>query len=157
MTHLVIQLLATSAQIPFEPNFTKGPNLNGDYLLSPTPGAKETQKRFPTHFRDYPGGVESFDIYSPVFSTRYSQVNAELSQVLLAIQIACKAIAATVREGRYLRQESCNAGDVINLTSAAHEHFVEQCRQCAPIRLLVSEHSEATTLLSHDVSTLCHV
>lgn len=29
---------------------------------------------FPKHFRDYPGGVESYDVYSPPITTRYSQV-----------------------------------------------------------------------------------
>lgn len=29
---------------------------------------------FPKQFRDYPGGAESFDVYSPPMTTRYSQV-----------------------------------------------------------------------------------
>ena len=49
-------------------------NMNGDYLLSQTPHGNATQAKFPTHFENYPGGVESFDIYSPEISTLYSQV-----------------------------------------------------------------------------------
>ena len=29
---------------------------------------------FPKQYRDYPGGVESFDVYSPPMTTLYSQV-----------------------------------------------------------------------------------
>ena len=49
-------------------------NMNGDYILSQTPKGKDTQRRFPTHYRDYPGGVISFDVYSPLVKTLYSQV-----------------------------------------------------------------------------------
>ncbi|CAE7469985.1 unnamed protein product [Symbiodinium pilosum] len=48
--------------------------LSGDYVLSQTPGGKETQKRFPTHFQDYPGKPSFFDVYSPTIRSLYSQV-----------------------------------------------------------------------------------
>ncbi|CAB9518140.1 expressed unknown protein [Seminavis robusta] len=51
------------------------PNMNGDYVLSSTPHANNTQKLFPTHFKDYPDiATESFDVYSPIISQLYSQV-----------------------------------------------------------------------------------
>ncbi|CAJ1420409.1 unnamed protein product [Effrenium voratum] len=49
-------------------------NLNGDYVLSQTPGASETQQKFPVHFSDYPGKPDYFDVYSPPIKTLYSQV-----------------------------------------------------------------------------------
>lgn len=64
-----------SLSVVFEPNISQdAPNMNGAYLLSQTPGASRTQERFPSEYRKYPRGVESFDVYSPAFETRYSQV-----------------------------------------------------------------------------------
>eukprot|EP00040_Diaphanoeca_grandis_P019959 m.105756 g.105756 ORF g.105756 m.105756 type:complete len:792 (-) comp27674_c0_seq2:460-2835(-) len=60
------------------PNFGPGfnastqDNMNGEYMFSPTPGA--TPGLFPKHYKDYPGGAESFDVYSPPITTLYSQV-----------------------------------------------------------------------------------
>jgi hypothetical protein len=51
-----------------------GPNMNGAYLLSQTPGGNRTQERFPTTYANYPRAVESFDVYSPLISSLYSQV-----------------------------------------------------------------------------------
>ena len=48
-------------------------NMNGEYVIQPTPGARPGG-RLPKAFRDYPGGVESFDVYSPAMTTLYSQV-----------------------------------------------------------------------------------
>ena len=53
---------------------TRPPSLHRDYILTPTPGAKDTTHKFPTHFNDYPRPVESFDVYSPPISQLYSQV-----------------------------------------------------------------------------------
>lgn len=50
------------------------PNMNGDYLLSQTPGGRSTQAKFPTRYSDYPRGVSFFDVYSPPIRTLYSQV-----------------------------------------------------------------------------------
>jgi len=47
--------------------------MNGEYILSLTPNSK-TQDKFPSHFKDYPGGAEYFDIYSPKITSLYSQV-----------------------------------------------------------------------------------
>ncbi|CAJ1365120.1 unnamed protein product [Effrenium voratum] len=43
-------------------------------VLSQTPGASETQQKFPVHFSDYPGKPDYFDVYSPPIKTLYSQV-----------------------------------------------------------------------------------
>ena len=51
---------------------TQNENMNGEYALASTPGGKPGL--FPKHFKDYPGGVESYDVYSPAITTRYSQV-----------------------------------------------------------------------------------
>ncbi|CAE7783457.1 unnamed protein product [Symbiodinium sp. CCMP2592] len=53
---------------------TDSGNLNGDYVLSQTPGGKETQKRFPAQFSNYPGKPAFFDVYSPTIRSLYSQV-----------------------------------------------------------------------------------
>ena len=55
--------------LPFHP--TREPNMNGKYELAETAGS-DTSK-YPD-FRDYPGGVEYFDVYSPLITQRYSQV-----------------------------------------------------------------------------------
>ena len=47
----------------------------GDYVKSTTPGGHDTQNLFPKAYKDYPGGVESFDVYSPPITTLYSQVH----------------------------------------------------------------------------------
>ena len=46
-------------------------NMNGEYPLSKTPGGKASHIK---RFADYPGGVESFEVYSPPMTTLYSQV-----------------------------------------------------------------------------------
>ena len=60
--------------VPHFENFqaSKLDNMNGDYVFSTTPGG--TPGLFPKRYRDYPGGVESFDLYSPPMTTLYSQV-----------------------------------------------------------------------------------
>ena len=75
-TFVTISLaVAAAAAVPdFGPTFnaTTRPNMNGEPILSATPGAKP--ELFPKNFRDYPGGVEAFDVYSPPMTTLYSQV-----------------------------------------------------------------------------------
>ena len=48
------------------PGFTPSTlaNMNGEYPLSATPGG--TLGMMPKDFKSYPGGVESFDVLSPV-------------------------------------------------------------------------------------------
>jgi hypothetical protein len=45
--------------------------MNGRYQLSETGGSNTS--KYPD-YRDYPGGVEYFDVYSPLISQLYSQV-----------------------------------------------------------------------------------
>lgn len=48
--------------------------MNGKYVLSQTPGAHDTQSKFPASYADYPGSATYFDVYSPPITTLYSQV-----------------------------------------------------------------------------------
>jgi hypothetical protein len=66
--------LAVSAAVASTPTtLLEVPNMNGAYLVSKTAGAP-ADKGFPTNFRDYPGGVESFDSYHGPISSNYSEV-----------------------------------------------------------------------------------
>eukprot|EP00039_Didymoeca_costata_P022118 m.3773 g.3773 ORF g.3773 m.3773 type:complete len:792 (-) comp2823_c0_seq1:19-2394(-) len=58
----------------FGPNFkpTQADNMNGEYVFSTTPGGKEGL--FPKAYKDYPGGVEMYEVYTPAIKTLYSQV-----------------------------------------------------------------------------------
>ncbi len=47
-------------------------NMNGRYPFSATPGG--VPGLLPNQYKDYPGGVEHFDVYSPPITTLYSQV-----------------------------------------------------------------------------------
>ena len=49
-----------------------GENMNGEYLLAPTPKGSATQ--WSTNFKDYPGGVESFEFYTGSISSTYGEV-----------------------------------------------------------------------------------
>jgi hypothetical protein len=67
----ILLALCAGAAAMFSP--TKDPNMNGEYLLSVTPGAPK-DKTFSTDFKDYPGGAEYFDVYHGPITTLYSQV-----------------------------------------------------------------------------------
>mmetsp|Transcript_48596 Transcript_48596/g.135802 ORF Transcript_48596/g.135802 Transcript_48596/m.135802 type:complete len:784 (-) Transcript_48596:90-2441(-) len=69
---LEVLCFTTAGSSPFVP--TQAPNLNGLYLLSQTPGGNETQRKFPSQYREFPRGVRYFDVYSPPIETLYSQV-----------------------------------------------------------------------------------
>ena len=51
---------------------TTEPNMNGEYMLSPTPNAPNPT--FSTNFKDYPGGVESFTLYAGPITSTYAEV-----------------------------------------------------------------------------------
>ena len=71
----MLRLSAAAAPGPlFGPDFvpSQQDNMNGEYPFSTTPGG--TPGKFPKKYRDYPGGVESFDVLSPPMTTLYSQV-----------------------------------------------------------------------------------
>ena len=60
------------AAAPSVPSRAAGANMNGEYTIANgVPGAA---KPFPTESAAYEGGVEYFDVYSPLIETRYSQV-----------------------------------------------------------------------------------
>eukprot|EP00051_Salpingoeca_urceolata_P026537 m.477668 g.477668 ORF g.477668 m.477668 type:complete len:870 (+) comp20913_c0_seq1:229-2838(+) len=59
------------APTPINPS--KEPNMNGDYVIAATPKAGNISL-FPSQYRDYPGGTEYFDVYSPMIEQLYSQV-----------------------------------------------------------------------------------
>jgi hypothetical protein len=74
MTSLAVFVNSALAAPYFGPDFhpSSQPNMNGDYVFSSTPGG--TPGKFPKHYKDYPGGVEFFDAYTPPITTHYSQV-----------------------------------------------------------------------------------
>jgi hypothetical protein len=62
-------LAATAAAATVAAGFTptKDDNMNGEYHISQTPNAPGN---FSTNFKDYPGGVEYFEVYhGPINST----------------------------------------------------------------------------------------
>ena len=70
---------SSSSSSSSPPHFSQGdfaptnePNMNGDFVISTTPGA--TPGLFPKQYKDYPGGVEFYDVLSPPITTLYSQV-----------------------------------------------------------------------------------
>ena len=70
-----LALAFSGAGVPnFGPDFVASTqdNMNGFYPMSSTPGG--TPGLFPKAYKDYPGGVESFDVVSPPMTTLYSQV-----------------------------------------------------------------------------------
>lgn len=72
---LSIVAAATGVRMPnFGPDFVPSTvdNMNGEYIYSTTPGG--TPGMMPKQYRDYPGGAESYDVYSGPVSTLYSQV-----------------------------------------------------------------------------------
>ena len=66
-------LLAASLTFSFS-SAADDSNMNGAYVLSPTPNGPRANELFPLNYKDYPRGVEHFDVYSPEVSTLYSQV-----------------------------------------------------------------------------------
>ena len=66
-------VLATSSA--FTP--TTDENMNGHYDITPTPKAKPSKSSKWTSsgdFKDYPGGVEYFDVYHGPITSTYGQV-----------------------------------------------------------------------------------
>ena len=57
----VLFVTGIGATVPFKP--TTDPNMNGkNYLLQATPNGQEALGNWSTEFRDYPGGVEYFEV-----------------------------------------------------------------------------------------------
>ena len=76
---LTTTIAAASLAAAFTPSlaaaFTPSadPNMNGHYFISETPKAP-ADANFSTDFKDYPGGVEYFDVYHGPITSIYSQV-----------------------------------------------------------------------------------
>eukprot|EP00403_Amphidinium_massartii_P006684 CAMPEP_0178382090 /NCGR_PEP_ID=MMETSP0689_2-20121128/6317_1 /TAXON_ID=160604 /ORGANISM="Amphidinium massartii, Strain CS-259" /LENGTH=525 /DNA_ID=CAMNT_0020002289 /DNA_START=98 /DNA_END=1675 /DNA_ORIENTATION=- len=101
--------------------------MNGDYILSQTPGANDTMAKFPRQFQDYPGGATFFDVYSPPVTSLYSQVFwKQLPPVDLPKEVVesfhGKGMAVIGFEVDQVRQTP--SGDVsVPLTVAYNHHF----------------------------------
>lgn len=112
---------------PFVP--TAELNMNGEYILSQTPGGDKTQDKFPTHYKDYPRGVKYFDVYSPKFSTLYSQVwwsglsPVELPSDVVQRYAGGKAMAVVGFELDQVRRTA--EGDVSVPLNVAYNHHFE--------------------------------
>jgi len=50
----------TAPPAPFTPS--QADNMNGKYVLSTTPNGPDANTKFPINYKDYPGGVEYFDV-----------------------------------------------------------------------------------------------
>lgn len=88
MLSALLPLLPSVPTPNFGPHFTPSTqeNMNGAYPFSPMPGG--TPGKFPKRFRDYPGGVESFDVYTPPMTTLYSQVRRASAYLLPKLALA---------------------------------------------------------------------
>jgi hypothetical protein len=123
---MIAVMVATATAIappPFVPS--QESNMNGKYLFSLTPNA--TMDGFPAQYKDYPRGVEYFDIYSPEISSLYSQVFWKgLAPVKLPADIvaryAGKGMAVVGFEMDQVRKTA--NGDVrVPLNLAYNHHF----------------------------------
>ena len=78
MLRVSLLTLGTVFATPIVPDFgpefraTEQDNMNGQYVFSPS--TMKNRSLFPEQYKDYPGGVESFDAYSPPITSLYSQV-----------------------------------------------------------------------------------
>ena len=107
-------------------------NMNGDYILSSTPGAHQTEHLFPTQFKNYPDQdfvpVESFDVYSPLISQLYSQVFWKgLPPVSLPKHIVdkyqSKVMAVVGFEVDQVRLNENQQEESLPITAAYNHHF----------------------------------
>jgi len=126
-------LQPTPAPVPTPPPTPSTPlvlsnesNQNGEYFLSNTP--KGNLSKFPTHYKDYPGGVYSFDVLSPVVSTLYSQVWwAALPAVRLPQNVIDhfndKTMAVVGFELDQVRQLPNGSYESLPMTFAYNHHF----------------------------------
>ena len=53
---------------------TTEPNMNGEYLLASTPKQRANWTGWSTSFKDYPGGVEYFEVYAGPVNSTYGEV-----------------------------------------------------------------------------------
>jgi len=69
LKNMLVSSAIVAASVGFSP--MNEPNMNGEYLTSDTPNAKG---KFPTEWKNYPGGVEYFDVYHGPITSTYGQV-----------------------------------------------------------------------------------
>ena len=53
---------------------TTDANMNGEYLLASTPKQRANWTGWSTSFKDYPGGVEYFEVYAGPVNSTYGEV-----------------------------------------------------------------------------------
>lgn len=97
-------------------------NMNGEYLLAPTPNGKTA---WSTSFKDYPGGVESFEFYAGPVTSTYGEVFwTALPEVQLPAEIVQrfkgKAMAVVGFESDQVRKTP--DGDVSLPINLAYNH-----------------------------------
>ena len=68
---LVAALCLWAAPIASWAAVVTGANMNGEYLLAPTPKGNTT---WSTEFKDYPGGVAGFTVYAGPITSTYGEV-----------------------------------------------------------------------------------
>ena len=105
-------------------------NMNGEYPLSKTPGADSNfRDKIPKQFKDYPGGVESFDVYSPPMTTLYSQVwwaplaPADLPEGIVQ-KYAGKGMAIVGWEIDQVRQTPDGVERSVPISASYNHHYV---------------------------------
>ena len=107
---------------------TTVPNMNGEYVLSATPQSEGTQEKFPLNFKDYPNGVEHFDVYSPVVTSLYSQVYwtgmppIDLPEEIVK-KYAGKGMAVVGFECNQMRNTSNGGEEEVPINVAYNHHF----------------------------------
>lgn len=102
--------------------------MNGEYPFSTTPGG--TPGKMPKQYKEYPGGVESYDVYSPPITTLYSQVWWKpLEPVLLPVDMVRRyngtGMAIVGWEIDQVRRTA--DGDVsVPISASYNHHYVAQ-------------------------------
>jgi len=97
--------------------------MNGEYPFSTTPGG--TPGLFPKAYKDYPGGVEYFEFYSPAITTLYSQVWwSPLEPIKLPEEMVKKYAgkAAAIVGWEIDQVRKTDKGDVSVPVSASYNH-----------------------------------
>ena len=100
--------------------------MNGEYRISPTPGAPQGAL-FPTNFKDYPGGVESFDAYHGPINTTYGEVWWTTSEGALPAEIVKrfdgKVMAIVgVEMDQVVRDEATGAESSVPISVSYNHH-----------------------------------
>jgi len=118
-------------QVPdFGPDFkpTTELNMNGEYHFTVTANGKPGL--FPNNFKDYPGGVEAYDYYTPAITSYYSQVfwaplDATPLPQAMVDKYAGKKAAIVGYEIDQVRKTP--QGDVsVPITASYNHHYVTQ-------------------------------